>query len=101
MSGADYDRHVVEDARLIILRELEKQADHRLSSTMLTHTLYAFGHNKPREWVDTQLRWLEAMSAVSVSGVGSVLVAELRQAGEDHVHRRAFISGVMRPSARR
>lgn len=98
MSRPDFDRFATEDARLVILRELVAQHDHRLSSTMLGHTLHTFGHNRPREWVDTQLRWLEQMSAVTIAEVGSVLVAELRRAGEDHVGRRAYIDGVARPS---
>ena len=98
MSRADFDRFATEDARLVILRELAAQADHRLSETMLAHTLQAFGHNRPREWVKSQLRWLATMSAVTVTEVGSVLIAELRRAGDDHVRRRAFLDGVARPS---
>lgn len=97
MSRPDFDRFSTEDARLVILKELVEQSDHRLSETLLEHTLYAFGHNRPRSWVRTQLSWLAQHSAVAVTEVGSVMVASLREAGEDHVKRRAFIDGVSRP----
>lgn len=89
---------VAEDCRLIILKELAKENDHRLNETILTRVLENFGHLKTRDYVRTQIRRLEELGAIGVKEVGSVLVAELRQPGLDHVQRRAFLEGVGRPS---
>lgn len=93
-----YLDHVAEDCRLIILKELSRQNDARLNETILNRVLENFGHLKTRDYVRTQIRRLEELGAVSVKEVGSVLVAELKQPGLDHVERRSFLEGVGRPS---
>lgn len=93
-----YRDDVAEDARLIILKDLARVAHHRTNETILTGVLEEFGHTKSRDYVRTQLRKLEELGAVSVKQVGSVLVAELRQPGLDHLERRAYLEGVGRPS---
>ncbi|MED5550050.1 MAG: hypothetical protein VX529_11895 [Pseudomonadota bacterium] len=93
-----FEDHLIEDARLVILKELAGQNDHRLSETMLAHVLEIFGHKRSREWVRTQLRKLEELGAVRITEVGSVLVADLTRQGLDHVERRSFLEGVRRPS---
>ncbi|OLF81262.1 hypothetical protein AWH62_00885 [Maricaulis sp. W15] len=93
-----FEEHLVEDARLVILKELASQNDNRLSETMLGHVLQIFGHTRSREWVRAQLRKLEEMGAVKLTEVGTVVVADLAQAGLDHVERRAFLDFVRRPS---
>ena len=98
MSTVDFERHLAEDARLIILRELAEQVDHRLNTTILSAALYAFGHNRSREWLDTQINKLVELGAVDAQRMGTVIVVTLRQAGLDHVERRTVISGVKRPS---
>ncbi|WP_428527131.1 hypothetical protein [Roseibium sp.] len=93
-----YQDIVAEDCRLVILKALAKEPDHRLNETVLTRVLEQFGHLKSREYVRTQIRKLEELGAVKVAVAGSVLVPQLLQAGLDHVQRRAFIEGVGRPS---
>lgn len=99
MSPPDFSKHNEEDARLIILKHLAAMHDHRASDTILVEVLDAFGHKRSREWVRTQIRRLEDLGGVMVTAIGTVLVAEIRQAGEDHVLRRAFLEGVRKPSA--
>lgn len=98
MSGIDYSRHVQEDVRLIVLRELAAQADGRLNDTMLTHVIEAFGHTKSREWLRTQLDKLQELDAIRIHQVGTITVAQITRAGLEHVQRRSFIAGVARPS---
>ncbi|WP_153769243.1 hypothetical protein [Labrenzia sp. CE80] len=93
-----YAEHAAADCRLIILKALAKEADHRLNETMLSHVLETFGHSKSRDYIRTQLRQLEDLLAVRLTEAGSVLVAELMRSGLDHVERRAFLAGVLKPS---
>lgn len=93
-----YQRHIDEDARLIILRELHEQPNGTLNETLLAAVLDSFGHSRSREWVRTQLRKLEELGAISVTEIGTVMVALIRRAGVDHVERRAIIEGIKRPS---
>jgi len=94
----DFNEHLARDARLVILRELAKQTDNRLNESLLHMVLETFGHRRSREWVRQQLRFLAEMNAISVSEAGTVLVAELRRAGLEHVERRSILEGVNRPS---
>ena len=64
-----------EDARLIMLRELNKQNDYQLNDGLLRATLESFGIGKSREWVRDELEYLEDMNAVKLTTAGSVVVA--------------------------
>jgi hypothetical protein len=94
----DFNEHLARDARLVILKELAKQTDNRLNESLLMSVLETFGHRRSREWVRQQLRFLADMNAISLAEAGTVLVAELRRAGLEHVERRSIIEGVNRPS---
>lgn len=89
---------IAEDARLIVLRELTRQADGRSNELVLGRVLDTFGVARSRDWLRTQLRRLEELEAVRVEPIGTVLVVTLRQAGRDHVERRALLEGVARPA---
>lgn len=98
MSGASFEKHVIAEARLDVLRELARQSDNRMSELLLAHALYALGHNRTRDWIRTQLRYLADLGAVAVTE-GDVWIAELRRAGEDHVRRRGpGLEGVAKPA---
>lgn len=92
------DDRIAADARLIILRELARQSDGRLNDLVLDRVLEAFGVRRPRDWLRTQLRRLSDLDAVRIEQIGDIYVATLRQAGRDHVDRRALIEGVSRPA---
>ena len=92
------DQFIRQEARLIILRELEEQPDGRLNSELLRLRLETFGITKSRDWVHDELNWLAEMSAISQVTAGTVRVAALTAKGSDHVHRRLVIEGVKRPS---
>ncbi len=85
------------DARLVMLRELAQQMGARANEAVLQYVLDVHGISRPRDWVRTQLRWLEMAGAVQLSEAGSVLVVTLRGFGRDHVERRAVIDGVSTP----
>ena len=93
-----YEERVTEDARLIILKELCQQPDGRLNEVSIQRVLDAFAISRTRDWIRTQLARLAEMEVVRVSEIGTVHVAQLRQAGRHHVERRAFVAGISHPS---
>ena len=88
---------IAHDARLAILQELARQVDGQLNDGTLTRVLDVIGIRRSRDWVKTQLRALEQLDAVSLTETSGMLIAELREAGRDHVDRRGLIEGVSRP----
>lgn len=88
---------VNEDARLIILKALNMQPGGQLNETLIDEALQSFGHNRTRDWVRQQLKWLADMGAVVLEEPGSVFVATLTRAGLDHIERKAFLEGVKIP----
>jgi hypothetical protein len=92
------DRIIREDARLIILKELDAQPDARLNSSLLQAALETFGITKSRDWLHEELRWLAEIGAVTVVDAGTIRVAQITTKGRDHVERRVVITGIKRPS---
>lgn len=93
-----YSEHATADFRLTILKALATEDDHRLNETLIEKILESFGHSKSRDYLRTQLKKLEDLGAVRLTEPGSVYVAELLRPGLDHVERRAFLEGVLKPS---
>lgn len=93
-----FDEHLTQDARLVILKELARQGDFRLNDAMLMKVLDAMGHRRSRDWLMTQLGKLQEIGAVKISRAGEIAVAQITQAGLDHVERRSFLAGVARPA---
>lgn len=96
--AAELGAKIAADARLIVLRELAQQVDGRLNELSIGRTLDVYGIRRDRDWIATQLRKLEALDAIELSSVGTVLVARIARVGRDHVEERAVIEGVTRPS---
>lgn len=100
---SSYEQRCQEDARLAILAELAQQRDATLNSRSLATLIDLIVPRKTREWVETQLDWLESMGAVKVTrselpGLGPVSIATIKRLGRDHVERRIMIHGVSRPA---
>lgn len=100
-----YEAQWQQDARLAILAELAQQRDETLNALNLVRVVEGLGIRRPREWVETQLSFLESMGAVElrvspIPGLGDVMVATLLGTGRDHVERRASIAGVTWPVGR-
>lgn len=93
-----YDEKIAEDGRLVILKELAAQVDGRLNEVSLQRVLDAFAIKRSREWVRTQLRKLTELEAVRIEEMGTVMIAQIRTLGRNHVERREIIEGVTRPS---
>lgn len=89
--------HVAREARLRILKELERQADGRASELALRSVLDVYGIKRDRDWIATQLRKLELLGAIEIVMLGQTMVATITRTGLDHVEERAVIEGVARP----
>jgi hypothetical protein len=86
------------DARLMIIKELARQVDGRLSELLIRRVLDVYGIRRDRDWTRTQLRKLEALGAIELQDAGDVLVARISPAGRDHVEERGVIEGITRPA---
>jgi repressor of nif and glnA expression len=92
------DRHIREEARLIILKALAAQLDGRLNSELIRAELETYGISKARPWVHDELAYMKEMGAIAVVDAGSVKVATLLEKGEQHLKRQVAIEGIRRPS---
>lgn len=99
MTRPNFNRHMEEDARLVMLKELGAQTNYSLNDTILLAVCEAFGHNRSRDWVRTQLRAMADLGAVTLVPAGSTLIATATEKGIDHLLRRSWIEGIARPSA--
>lgn len=98
MNRPDFSAFVEEDACLVILKELAGQPNGSLNDAVLVEVVKAFGHNRSRDWVRARMRRLSEVGAVRLTEAGTVMIATITSAGEDHVHSRLVIDGVKRPS---
>lgn len=89
--------HVAREARLRILKELERQADGRASELALRSVLDVYGIKRDRDWIATQLRKLELLGAIEIAMLVQTMVATITRTGLDHVEERTIIEGVARP----
>ncbi len=96
MSFSDYLRR---DVRLVCLRILADLPGYRSNSSVISNLLDQFGHAVTRDQTKTELRWLEEQGLVSIEDTGSVLVATLKERGQDVAAGRATVDGVARPRA--
>ena len=88
-----------EEVRLIILKGLRDEESGRMSDSMLMFVLEAFAVTRSKEYLRTQLAWMEREAgAVKLHVAGTAVIAELTQAGENHLERRGQIEGIKPPS---
>lgn len=99
MPTKDFAEHLRQDRRLVLLRLLAELPAYRANSSVLYVALEQFGHSTTRDQVKTELRWLEEQALVVVEEAGPVLVATLRERGQDVAKGRATVPGVARPGA--
>ena len=88
---------IAAEARLRILQQLAEQVDGRLSIVTIKRVLDAFEFRRDRDWIETQLRKMESLGAISLHEPGGVLVARIEQAGRDHLEERSVLVGLLRP----
>lgn len=93
---SDFLRH---DQRLVLLRLLAEMPSYRANSSVLAIALERYGHAMTRDQVKTELRWLEEQGLLGIEDLDTVLVATLRERGQDVAMGRTTVPGVKRPGA--
>jgi repressor of nif and glnA expression len=88
---------LTEDHRLVILRVLAEMPASRSNSSVLANSLHAWGHAVTRDYVKTQLRWLEEQGLLTVEDMEGALVVTLAERGHDVATGVARVDGVARP----
>ena len=97
----DFQDFMIQEARLDILQELQKQPDGRLVENLLEKSLEICGHrNRSRDWLRTQMRKLEELGAVKLWDFNEKLTAEILRAGVEHIEHRSTLEGVAVPERR-
>lgn len=86
---------LAQEARLYILKELAAQDDGRLSIILIKRVLDSYEIRRDRDWIETQLRKLESLGAITIGGRDAVLIARIERAGRDHIEERSQLAGVM------
>ena len=87
------------DMRLVLLRILLEMPSYRANSSVLSGMLHQLGHSPTRDQVKTELRWLAEQGLIGLDEVGSVLVVQLSERGQDVAEGRAVVDGVAKPRA--
>ncbi len=96
---AGYQDHYRAELRLVILRAINDDPGKSVSDSRLHLLIKDFGFKITREYLQTELLWLQDQGrAVRLRTAGSVVIAELIQAGADHLDRTSPIVGVQMPS---
>lgn len=96
MSG--FHELVDADRMLAILQALAGEHDGRLNDGLLQKWLEHSGHRMAKQVVRTLLNRLGDLGALIVHRpMEGFFVAEITQAGLDHVERRSVLDGVARP----
>ncbi|MDO8838006.1 MAG: hypothetical protein Q7V31_03695 [Parvibaculum sp.] len=93
-----FNAFLEQDRRLVILKSLAGQLNGTLNEVLIQRALDTFGHNVSRDAVKSQLRWLEAVDAVTLREASGYLIATLAPRGVDHLERRTPIDGIAKPS---
>jgi repressor of nif and glnA expression len=87
---------LLQDRRLVMLRSIAEEGN-SLNESLLQSVLAAFGHNVSRDYVRTQMRWLDEQGLISVEAVAGILVGKLTGRGMDCAEGRCKVDGVKTP----
>jgi hypothetical protein len=93
----EFERLVVADRRLEILRLLTEGPGYQLNVFVLRPALQSRGHTVSHDNVATDLAWLAEQGLVTVSQASDVTVGKLTQRGADVAAGLAIVPGVKRP----
>jgi len=94
----EFDDLLTEDARLVILRALEKDLGYSHNESILHSFVEIYGHACSRDKIRTNLTWLQEQGLVTLKTVGTIYVATITQRGADVATGRAVVPGVKRPA---
>ncbi len=94
-----FEKLMTADRRLLLLRVLNEMISYKANSSVLTIAMEHYGHAVSRDYVKTQLAWLQEQDLVTVEEVGPLVVATLTQRGQEAARGLVIVPGVSRPGA--
>lgn len=95
----EYEEHLAEDRRLVILRLLNEVSGHQANESVLETSLAALGHVVSRKKVRNDIRYLIDHGCVTDSWFGGkVQVVKLSRRGQDVATGKDFVEGIKKPS---
>lgn len=96
----DYSEHFSQHLRIAILKVLNSAPSCRANSSILHSAVDELGLTATRDLIKTELAWLKEQGLVYLVEAGDMLVATLRERGQDVADGRTIVPGVRRPSPR-
>ncbi len=96
----NFENHLKEEMRLVMLRLLNELPSYRGNSSTLHSGLTHWGLSFSRDQVKTELYWLKDQGCVEIElDNPDVIVVKLKERGQDVVENRTKVHGIKRPSA--
>lgn len=97
--GNDFEKLLIADRRLAILRFLSEDNDYSLNDSVLQSALYSIGHSVSRDTLRADLSFLKEVGAITYDvPIESVYVAKLSEKGLDIALGRSVVPGIKKPS---
>jgi len=96
----EFQKRIVEDRRLVILRFLAEDADYAMNTSLLQSALESIGHGVSRDRVTADAAWLEEAGLVVCEDLGHIVVVKITRRGLDVARGHAVVPGVKRPGPR-
>jgi len=98
MPDKSYDAFVREDIRRAILFELGREPSYTLNERLLAKRLELHGYTKGRDYIRTQLHWLQdSAEAIRIQELGETVLAVLTQRGLEVSKGFVEVPGIARP----
>jgi len=94
----EFQRRMVEDRRLVILRYLDEEPDGRMSVSLMTDALEIMSHRVPRNTVLEDAGYLEGLGLLRVEYVGSVPILRVTARGAEVAKGLIEVPGVKKPA---
>ena len=94
----EFQRRMVEDRRLVILRYLDEEPDGRMSVSLMTDALEIMSHCVPRTTVLEDAGYLEGLGLLRVEYVGSVPILRVTARGAEVAKGLIEVPGVKKPA---
>lgn len=95
---SSYIEHLMEHARLSILRHLAAAPSYSANDSLLFDLLIQLGVSVTRDQVRSCIVWLAEQGMIENKEIATVMVPTITQRGIDVAAGRAIVPGVRRPS---
>ena len=96
----NYEQHLREDRRLVILRVLAEVPARSANDSILHKMVLSWGNQCTRDQVKSEITWLHEQGLLVRSETAGITIAEITQRGHDVAKGLSAVDGVHRPSPR-